>query len=127
MLTNGISIIFRGQEFPLSTTLRVAYEVQNQHNHKPYAQIFETLGDMTLEDQISVLWAAFKCANKDYVVSESLKFKDFLEEYLDTYNLSDLMMTLKNIIKGITGKDDEDDENKSSDKDHLEGNEYSLV
>ena len=30
-----------GRDVDLATTLRVAYQVQGQHNHKPYAEVFQ--------------------------------------------------------------------------------------
>ena len=30
-----------GTEYSLGTTLRVAYKVQGQHNHKPYTEVFQ--------------------------------------------------------------------------------------
>ena len=60
--------IINGVEYPLATTLRVAYLVQGQHNHKPYAEVFKDIGDMTIEDQIGIIYCAFKCANADSTV-----------------------------------------------------------
>ena len=100
-----ITLEFRGQVYPLSTTLRVAYEVQGQHNHKPYTQVFEAMGDMKVEEQIGIVWAAFKCANKEYIASTGINQKTFLEEFLDTCNLKDLMNLLEKIVGGIMGED----------------------
>lgn len=32
-------IKLNGTEYPLATTLRVAYKIQGQHNHKAYSKI----------------------------------------------------------------------------------------
>lgn len=100
----SVPFIFKGREFQLSTTLRVAYEVQGQHNHMPYTEIFEGLKDMTVEEQIGIVWAAFKCANSEYIKESGITSGEFMNYYLDTYNLSDLMDTLSLVIGGITGK-----------------------
>lgn len=97
--------IINGVEYPLATTLRVAYMVQGQHNHKAYADVFKNIGDMTVEEQIGVIYCAFKCANKDTVISS----QSFLEYYLDNYNLKDLLEQLGHIIKGIMGEDFKED------------------
>ena len=90
-------------EYPLATTLRVAYKVQGQHNHKPYTEVFKSIGDMHLEDQIGILYAAFECANPTEVFK--IKRQDFLESYLDTYNLKVMMDHIQEVIKGIMGED----------------------
>lgn len=90
-------------EYPLATTLRVAYKVQGQHNHKPYTEVFKSIGDMHLEDQIGILYAAFECANPSEV--HKIKREDFLNAYLDTYNLKIMMDHIQGVIKGIMGED----------------------
>ena len=97
--------IINGVEYPLATTLRVAYMVQGQHNHKAYADVFKNIGDMPVEEQIGIIYCAFKCANKDTVISP----QNFLEYYLDNYNLKDLLEQLGRIIKGIMGEDFKED------------------
>ena len=57
-----LSINYMGTDFPLATTLRVAYNVQGQHNHKPYTEVFKDIGDMTVEDQLGIIYCSFKCA-----------------------------------------------------------------
>ena len=90
-------------EYPLATTLRVAYKVQGQHNHKPYTEVFKSIGEMHLEDQIGILYAAFECANPTEVFK--IKRQDFLDAYLDTYNLKVMMKHIQDVIKGIMGED----------------------
>ena len=102
-----------GVEYPLASTLRVAYKIQGQHNHKPYTEVFQGIGNMHLEDQIGILYAAFECANP--AEAGKIKRQDFLESYLDTYNLKVMMEHIQGIIKGIMGEDffEEKDENAS--------------
>lgn len=90
-------------EYPLASTLRVAYKIQGQHNHKPYTEVFKTIGDMHLEDQIGILYAAFECANP--FEAKKISRSDFLESYLDTYNLKEMMAHIQSVIKGIMGED----------------------
>ena len=90
-------------EYPLATTLRVAYKVQGQHNHKPYTEVFKSIGDMVLEDQIGILYAAFECANPTEVAK--IKRQTFLDAYLDTYNIKIMMNHIQTVIKGIMGED----------------------
>lgn len=105
MENNLVTLNFRGQVYPLSTTLRVAYEVQGQHNHKPYTQVFEGMGDMRVEEQIGIIWASFKCANKEFITSTGMTKQTFTDEIMDTCNLKDLMDTLEKIVGGIMGED----------------------
>ena len=110
-----ITLEFRGQFYPLSTTLRVAYEVQGQHNHKPYTQVFEGMGDMKVEEQIGIIWASFKCANKEFIASTGMTKQAFTDEIMDTCNLKDLMDLLEKVVGGIMGEDLS--EKKKKDKD----------
>ena len=89
-------------EYPLATTLRVAYKIQGQHNHKPYTEVFKSIGDMLLEEQIGILYAAFECANPTEVFK--IKREDFLNAYLDSYNLKIMMDHIQGVIKGIMGE-----------------------
>jgi hypothetical protein len=98
-----VTVQINGVEYPLATTLRVAYKVQGQHNHKPYTEVFKSIGEMHLEDQIGILYAAFECANPSAVFV--VKRQDFLESYLDTYNLKIMMKHIQEVIKGIMGED----------------------
>ena len=97
-----VTTTINGTEYPLATTLRVAYKVQGQHNHAPYTQVFEKLGEMTLEDQIGILYAAFEVANPEQ--AKFITKKAFLDEYLDNYNLTEVMDQLKAVVEGIMGK-----------------------
>ena len=98
-----LTVQINGVEYPLASTLRVAYKVQGQHNHKPYTEVFKSIGDMHLEDQIGLLYAAFECANPTEVFK--IKREDFLNSYLDTYNLKVMMEHIQSVIEGIMGKD----------------------
>ena len=94
-----------GTEYSLSTTLRVAYKVQGQHNHKPYTEVFQGLGDMTLEQQINILYASFQCANPE--AAKEITSQTFLDYYLDNYNLKIVMDQLKAVVQGIMGTEGE--------------------
>jgi hypothetical protein len=100
---SNLTVEINGREYPLATTLRVAYKIQGQHNHKPYTEVFKQMGDMHVEDQIGIMYAAFECANPKEALT--LKRKDFENYYLDNYNLKDLMNQLQGVIKGIMGED----------------------
>lgn len=91
------------REYPLSTKLRVAYKIQGQHSHKPYSQIFKEMEGMTLEQQIDMLYASFTVANPED--AKTITRQQFLDSYLDNYDLSDLMGRLEAIISGIMGTD----------------------
>lgn len=93
--------IINGTEYELATTLRVVYKVQGQHNHKPYAEIFQNIGSMPLEDQINILFAAFECANPE--VSRTFNKSSFLNYYLDHYTLKDVMDQLQQVISAVMG------------------------
>lgn len=113
MSNKTLTVEINGAEYPLAKTLRVAYKIQGQHNHKPYTEVFKGIGDMHLEDQIGILYAAFECANPAEI--HKIKRQNFLEAYLDTYNLKEMMDHIQQVIKGIMGEDffEEGEENAS--------------
>ena len=102
----SLTVTFRDREFPLAATLRVAYNLQGQHNHKSYIDIFQSIDKMTLEEQIGIVWAAFAAANRDEATF--IKSTDFREDLLDRYNVGELMEMVGEIIGGIMGKDPEE-------------------
>ena len=104
-----LSINYMGTDFPLATTLRVAYNVQGQHNHKPYTEVFKDIGDMTVEDQLGIIYCSFKCANRDTIVTRA-QLQDYL---LDNMNLKDMLDVLQGIIQGIMGSSGETPEQKA--------------
>ena len=101
-----LSINLFGQEYALSNKLRVAYRVQGQHDHKPYTEVFSGVGDMPIEDQIGIIYESFWCANPE--ARDRISRQQFLEEYLDKYDVKALMEQLKEIIQGIMGVKDDD-------------------
>lgn len=93
-----------GVDYPLAATLRVAYKVQGQHNHKAYSKVFAEIGDMTLEDQIGIMFAAFQVANPEVKMTQD----QFLNYYLDHYNLKIMLDQVKEVIQGIMGADEDE-------------------
>jgi hypothetical protein len=98
-----MNIKIRDTEYALSTSLRVAYMVQGQHNHDTYIHVFQNIGDMVLEDQVGILYAAFVCANPEQ--AKFISRNDFFNEFLDNYTLQEMFDMLKNITEGILGTD----------------------
>lgn len=116
------TVIINGTEYALSTKLRVAYKVQGQHSHKPYTEIFQSLNDMTIEQQVNILYAAFEVSNPE--AARNITKQMFLDHYLDNSDISEVMSQLQDVIGGILGKDlKEEVEKKSEDGDeNSEGN-----
>lgn len=113
-----LTVLINNTEYPLATTLRVAYKVQGQHNHKPYTEVFKALGEMHLEEQIGILYAAFECANPQEV--SKISQKDFLDSYLDTYNIKKMMDQIQEVIRGIMGEDFFEEAEKTSEEPTIE-------
>lgn len=90
-------------EYPLDTTLRVAYKVQGMNDRKPYSKVFSELGDMLLEKQIEILYIAFQIANPD--AAKQYNQAQFLDYYLGHYTLKEVMNQLQAVIKGVLGED----------------------
>lgn len=96
--------IINGTEYELASTLRVAYKIQGQHNHKPYLEIFQNIDKMPIEQQIDIIYAALECSNPQ--AASSITRLGLLNYYLDNFTLKEVMNQLQGIIKGITGADD---------------------
>ena len=111
-----LSVKINGTEYSLANTLRVAYKVQGCNNHKPYSQVFQDIGDATLEKQIEVLFCAFQVANPNVV----MKFDTFLDYYLDNVNLRGVMAQVSEVIKGIMGEEETSEDSASSENTNSE-------
>lgn len=107
-----INLTLNGKEYTLATNLRVAYNVQGQHNHKSYMEVFQNIDNMTLEEQVGILYEAAKVGTDKGIMPNR---QDFLAEYLDApeANISTLLKTLKQIFEGILGREIKLDKNSS--------------
>ena len=122
------TITLKGTEYSLATTLRVAYEVQGQNNHKSYIDVFSSIGEMKLEEQISILYVAFKVANPD--VAKTIKESDFRNMMLDDpeFTISSMFSILQEVVAKIMGNEIVDKANEAENADSgessgTEGNE----
>ena len=97
-----LTVKFRGQEYEIATTLRVAYLIQGQHNHANYMDVFEKIDKMSVEDQIGFVWAGFVAKNPEQ--AKFIKRSEFTMEFMDNYNLGELMEMIQQIMEGIMGK-----------------------
>lgn len=107
-----LNITIGTTEYELATTLRVAYLVQGQNNHKSYVELFQEIDKMTLEQQVGIVYAAFVAANPDQ--KKTITQNDFFEYFLDNYTISELMKYVSKIIEGIMGKKLEEEEEVES-------------
>lgn len=105
-----MKVCINGVDYALATTLRVAYKVQGQHNHKAYSKVFAEIGDMTLQEQIGILYAAFQVANPEVAITQ----QQFLDYYLDNFNLKLIMDQVRAVVQGIMGVDMDDSEPQSA-------------
>ena len=107
MENNKPTICINGEVYPLATTLRVAFKIQSQNEHRPYSEVFQELAEMPVEKQVDMVFASFATANPEVAATFSLiPFRDY---FLDNFNIKELMEILGSIINGIMGKDDEDE------------------
>ena len=104
MKSKTITMKAGDQLFELSTSLRVAYNLQEMNNHKSYLAIFQDIDKMPLENQIAILYTAYVTANEAPVDKKS-----FTDTVLDNNTLMDVMDYIKQVISGITGKEIKDD------------------
>ena len=98
-----LTINLNGNEYPLACNLRVAYVLQNQHNHDSYSSILSRIGEMPLEQQIDVLYAAFQIANPETAKTFTREmFRTYVLD-LDAFHASVILQIIKKIISGILG------------------------
>ena len=113
-----LTINLNGNEYPLACNLRVAYVLQNQHNHESYSSILSRVGEMPLEQQIDVVYAAFQIANPETAKTFTREmFRMYILDH-DEFNASVILNIIKDIISGILGKKipDEVPDETASDK-----------
>ena len=113
-----LTINLNGNEYPLACNLRVAYVLQNQHNHESYSSILSRVGEMPLEQQIDVVYAAFQIANPETAKTFTREmFRMYVLDH-DEFNASVILSIIKDIISGILGKKlpDEVPDETASDK-----------
>ena len=99
------TIQINGMEYQLARNLRVAYMLQNQHNHEAYSTLLAKVGDMPIEQQIDFLYIAFQVANPDE--AKRISKEAFRICILDdnNFNVTKLMELVMDIISGILGRD----------------------
>lgn len=87
---------YKGKEYEMAETLRVAYKIQELNNHKPYTQVFKEMGDMPIEKQIGILFAAFDLANPG--VASALEFREYC---LDTLGMDQFTTALEDLVSSL--------------------------
>ena len=114
-----LTINLNGNEYPLACNLRVAYVLQNQHNHESYSSILSRVGDMPLEQQIDILYIAFQVANPETAKTFTREmFRTYILDH-DEFNAYVMLDMIKRIVSGILGKElfNEDTSSESVDAD----------
>jgi len=96
---NEVTIRIKDQDVTLATTLRVAYNIQSKFGHKPYMEIFAGINDLGVEKQITILYEAYRIANKDAVTK--LSEVEFQNEILDTMGAVELSLLLTELVNSI--------------------------
>ena len=113
-----VTINLNGNEYPLACNLRVAYVLQNQHNHESYSSILSRVGEMPLEQQIDILYIAFQVANPETAKTFTREmFRTYILDH-DEFNAYVMLDMIKRIVSGILGKElsNEDPDETASDK-----------
>ena len=114
-----LTINLNGNEYPMACNLRVAYTLQNHHNHESYSSILSRVGDMPLEQQIDILYIAFQVANPETAKTFTREmFRTYILDH-DEFNAYVRLEMIKRIVSGILGKElsNEDTSSESVDMD----------
>ena len=96
---NEVTIRVKDQEVKLASTLRVAFNVQSKFGHKPYMEIFAGINDLGVDKQITILYEAYKVANRDE--ETKLSEVEFLNEILDNIGAVELTLLLTELVNSI--------------------------
>lgn len=96
---NEVTIRVKDQEVKLASTLRVAFNVQSKFGHKPYMEIFAGINDLGVDKQITILYEAYKVANRDE--ETKLSEVEFLNEVLDNIGAVELTLLLSELVNSI--------------------------
>lgn len=96
---NEVTIRVKDQEVKLASTLRVAFNVQSKFGHKPYMEIFAGINDLGVDKQITILYEAYKVANRDE--ETKLSEVEFLNEILDNMGAVELTLLLTELVNSI--------------------------
>lgn len=102
-----MTFVYKGTEYTLSDTLRVAYRLQTMHKHESYVNIFEKMGRMPIEKQLQFIYISFDIANPN-VAKES----EFIDWCLDNMGLEQIAGCIESIIDGIMYRGLSEDETK---------------
>lgn len=98
-----MKININGTEYNVAATLRVAYKLQGYNNHKPYMEIIQDIGNMPVEKQIEIMYAAFEVANPEATQIYTLqKFRDY---YLDNVTAKELLDQVQAVLSELLGLD----------------------
>lgn len=114
-----LTINLNGNEYTMACNLRVAYVLQNQHNHESYSSILSRVGEMPLEQQIDILYIAFQVANPETAKTFTREmFRTYILDH-DEFNAYVILDMIKRIVSGILGKElsNEDTSSESVDVD----------
>lgn len=91
-----MTFMYKGHKYEMAETLRVAFKIQELNKHKPYTQVFKEMGDMPIEQQIKILYAAFDLANPG--VASELEFRDYC---LDNLGMEQFTQALEDLVDSL--------------------------
>lgn len=92
-------IKFQGEEYELSSKLKVAFLIQKAFNHKPYTEVFREVGTLGIDRQIEIIWLAFREENPEVAIGLSLT--KFQEGLFEESNVTYIYEALTGVIEGI--------------------------
>lgn len=96
-----------------STTLRVVYEIQKEKNFKSLQETLQSLNQLTTDDQINLIYTAYKCDKNN---TEFLDKESFINTLLDTCGIYKLTEISTGIVEGLlfSGLSTEEAESKKA-------------
>ena len=85
-----MELILGNQTCYCATTLRVVYFIQKEKGHSTFQETLNSLNQLTTDDQINLIYTAYKCDknNKEFLDKET--FTDMLLDSCGVYKLTEI-------------------------------------
>jgi hypothetical protein len=92
-----LEITLKDKKYDIDDTLEVAYEMQTDFD-KPYTEVFAGMKRSYLQDQIKVIYTAFRILNPGVFT-----YEQFFKLVLKEWNLNVILDKVNTIMANITG------------------------
>lgn len=98
-----VHVEIAGKDYELADTLRVIYDIKDITGAKNLREALQSLTALDVDDQIKLLYAAYK-ANKNNPIMSANDFKDLILDNCGVFAITDMFNDLANglMYSGLT-------------------------